>query len=106
VHFDEDNDAEIPGVDIVKLPGVDVAEDHPAPQIVVIDDLDIPTPDLPPVEVETAVRNDPKLVQDTAAPVEPAPVAQPAEPQGARRSIHPNQDTDKGIRSKHARFKI
>jgi hypothetical protein len=83
---------EIPGVDIVELPGVDVAED-PAPQIVEIDDLDMPTPDLPPVEVETAapvepapVRNDTKLVQDTAAPVETAPDAQPAEPQGARRS--------------------
>jgi hypothetical protein len=52
VHFDEDDDAEIPGVDIVELPGVDVAED-PAPQNVAIDDLDIPTPDLPPVEVES-----------------------------------------------------
>jgi hypothetical protein len=42
VDFDEDNDAEIPpGVDIVKLPGVDVAvqdlEEDPAPQIVEIE---------------------------------------------------------------------
>jgi hypothetical protein len=93
VHFDADDDDKIPGVDIVEIPGVDIVElpgvdvaENPAPQIVEIDDLDIPTPDLPPVEVEPAVRNDTKLVQDTAEPVEPAPVAQPAEPQGACRS--------------------
>jgi hypothetical protein len=108
VHFDKDDDnkipgvdivVEIPGVDTVELPGVDVTED-PAPQIVAIDDLDIATSDTPPVEVETVeqaeapaapiepatVRNDIKLVQDTAEPVEPAPVAQPAEPQASCRS--------------------
>jgi hypothetical protein len=110
VHFDEDDDAEIPGVDIVELPGVvDVAEqdlEDPAPQIVAIDYLDIPTPDLPPVEVETAVRNDPKLVQNTAAPVEPAPVAQATSGAPGGTQIHTNQDTDKGICSEHARFKI
>jgi hypothetical protein len=83
VPFDEDDDAEIPGVDIVELPGVDVTEqdlEDPAPQIVEIDDLDIPVPDPPPVEMETTIQD------DLAAPVEPAPVAQPAEPHGTRRS--------------------
>jgi hypothetical protein len=37
-------------------PGVDLAED-PAPQSVEIADLDTPTPDLPPVEVETVGRS-------------------------------------------------
>jgi hypothetical protein len=88
VDFDEDkNSAEIPpGVDIVELPGVDVAvqdlEEDPAPQTIVeIDDLDIPTTDPPPVEVETV-----EQAQALAAPVESAPVAQPAKTQGARRS--------------------
>jgi hypothetical protein len=84
-NFDEDTDAEIPGVDIVKLPGGDVAvqdlEEDPAPQIVEIDDLNIPTTDPPPVEVETV-----EQAQAPAAQVESAPVAQPAETQGARRS--------------------
>jgi hypothetical protein len=77
---DDDDDDEIPGVDIVKLPGVDVAaqdaEEKPAPQIVEIDDLDIPVPDPPPVEIEAVA----------ATPVDQTPVAQPAETQGARRS--------------------
>jgi hypothetical protein len=74
VDFDEDDDAEIPGVDIVEFPGVDMAvqdlEADPAPQIVEIDDLDIPTPDPPPVELETV-----EQAQAPAAPVESAPVA-------------------------------
>jgi hypothetical protein len=57
-------------VDIVELPGVDVAaqdaEENPTTQIVEIDDLEIPTPDPPPVEMETVA----------AAPVDQAPVAQ------------------------------
>ena len=81
VDFDEDDDAEIPGVDIVELPGVDVTVEHmeedPAPQIVEIDDLDIPAPDPPPVEVETM-----EQAQVPAAPVEPAPVAQQRRPRG------------------------
>ena len=82
-YFDDDEEAEIPGVDTVELPGVDVEDqdlEDPAPQIVEIDDLDIPVPDPPPVEVETTVQ------ADLAAPVEPAPIAQSAEPQGTRRS--------------------
>ena len=80
VDFDEDDNDDIPGVDYVELPGVDVAdvEEDTAPQIVEIDDLDIPAPDPPPVEVETV-----EQTEDQAAPVEPASVAQPA---GARRS--------------------
>jgi hypothetical protein len=62
VPFNEDNNAEIPGVDIVKLPaGVDVAEqdlEDPDPQIVEIDDLDILVPDPPPMELETTVQDD------------------------------------------------
>jgi hypothetical protein len=80
VDFDDDDGDEIPGVDIVELPGVDVAaqdaEENPTTQIVEIDDLNIPTPDTPPVEMETVA----------AAPVDQAPVAQPMETQGARRS--------------------
>jgi hypothetical protein len=82
VPFDEDDDAEIPGVDIVELPGVYVAEqdlEDPVPQIVEIDDLDIPIPDPPPVEMKTTVQD------NLTAPVEPAPVAQPAEPHGTCR---------------------
>jgi hypothetical protein len=90
VPFDEDDDAKIPGVDIVELPGVDVAKqdlEDPAPQIVEIDDLDIPVPDLPPVEMETTIQD------DLAAPVEPAPVAQPVEPHGTHRSTRVRTQT-------------
>jgi hypothetical protein len=51
-------------------------QENSTTQIVEIDDLDIPTPNPPPVEMETVA----------AAPVDQAPVAQPAETQGARRS--------------------
>jgi hypothetical protein len=74
-------------VDIVKLPGMDMAaqdvEENPAPQIIEIDDLDIPTPDPPLVQVETMA----------AAPVEPALVAQPPETQVARRSTQIRMQT-------------
>jgi hypothetical protein len=87
VDSDEDDDAEIPGVDIVELPGVDVAdvETDNAPQIVEIDDLDIPAPDPQPVAADTV-----EQAQTQAAPVEPAPVAQPA---GVRRSTRIKKQT-------------
>jgi hypothetical protein len=84
---DEADDAELPGVDQaevdnVELPGVDVeGQEDPDPQIVEIDDLDIPVPDPPPVEVETVEQAEPPAASD-----EPAPVAQPAETPGVRRS--------------------
>ena len=85
------DDADIPGVDVaaiprvdtVKLPGVDGDEEH-APDSVEIEDLDTTT-DPPIVEAET--------VEQEAAPVEPAPVAQPAEPQGAHRSTQVRTQT-------------
>ena len=66
---------EIPGVDHCRAPRSGCGRrghEDPAPQIVEIDDLDIPAPDPPPVEVETV-----EQAQTQAAPVEPAPVAQP-----------------------------
>lgn len=76
----DDDDDEIPGVDPVELPGVDmeVMPDDLAPHIVEIDDLDIPAPDPPPIQMETV-----ELEPTEAMPVAPAPVAQP---EGARRS--------------------
>jgi hypothetical protein len=90
VPFDEDDDAEILGVDMVELPGVDVAEqdlEDLAPQIVEIDDLNIRVPDPPPMEMETTVQD------DLAAPVEPAPVAQPVEHHGTCRSARVQTQT-------------
>jgi hypothetical protein len=45
-------------------------------------------------------------VEQEAAPVEPAPVAQPAEQQGASRSARMDQDKDTGIRTEHVRLMI
>jgi hypothetical protein len=64
-------------VDIVAIPGVDVVEqdlEDPAPQTVAIDDLDIPIPNPPPVQVETTTQD------DLAVPAVQARVTQPAEP--------------------------
>jgi hypothetical protein len=83
----DDDDDEIPGVDPVELPGVDVEvlhDDH-APHIVEIDDLDIPAPDPPPIQVETV-----ELEPTQAEPVAPAPVTQP---DGPRRSTRIREQT-------------
>jgi hypothetical protein len=86
VDFAEDDDDLFPGVDPVKLPGVDIADIDAAPQTVEINDLDeIPAPDPPPIKAETL---DP--VQAQAAPQEPAVVAQPT---GVRRSTQTKTQT-------------
>lgn len=60
-------------MDYVELPGVDeaVKDEHTAPQIIEIEDLDIPAPDPPPLEEMETV--------EQAAPVESVSVAQPSE---------------------------
>ena len=56
---DEADDVQLPGVDPVidddiEIPGVDMeGPENPAPQIVEIDDLDIPEAEPAPIEVET-----------------------------------------------------
>ena len=87
--FEEADDAQIPGVDAgavdhVELPGVDVEgqQDNEAPQVVEIDDLDIPEADPAPIEYEPPIEAAPvEQTEVQAEPVEPAPVAQPAETQ-------------------------
>jgi hypothetical protein len=80
---EEDDDAEMPaldpvGVNVVELPGVDVAGQ--APQTVEIDDLDIPQPD--PTLIKTVEEPTiPQMEQDG-----PTQVAQPMETTGLRRS--------------------
>ena len=56
-------------------------QEDPNPQIVEIDDLDIPAPEPPPVDVVETVEQ----AEAPAAPDEPVPVAQPAETPGGRR---------------------
>jgi hypothetical protein len=90
VDFETDDDAELPGVDPVdvdhvELPGVDAGND--TPQIVEIDDLDIQAADPAPIEWEPPVTVD-TVDEIPAEPVvpAPAPVAQPVETPGIRRS--------------------
>ena len=98
VDFDEDDeDPALPGVpedvDHVELPGVDVegqVDPEEAPQVVEIDDLDIPAIDPPHVEADAVapagVPTETIAHADVpAAPAEPAPAALPAT-QGVRRS--------------------
>lgn len=79
VDSDEADDVQFPGVDPVidddiEIPGVDVeGPENPAPQIVEIDDLDIPEADPAPIEVAVEA----ETVQEVQAPEVPAPVAQP-----------------------------
>jgi hypothetical protein len=77
VYLDEDDNSEIPGVDIVAIPGVDVVEqdlEDPAPQTVAFNDLDIPIPNPPPVQREATTQD------DLAVPAVQALVTQPVEP--------------------------
>jgi hypothetical protein len=68
----------------IEILGADVeALENPAPQIVKIDDLDIPEADSAPVEVETVEL---EIVQEVQAPEAPAPVAQPEHIPRLRRS--------------------
>jgi hypothetical protein len=81
---EDDDDAEMPvldpvGIGGVELPGVDIAGQ--APQTVEIDDLDIPQPDPPLIELVEELTV-PQMEQD-----EPTQVAQPMETTGLRRSM-------------------
>ena len=86
VHFEEEDDNKIPGVDAVELPGVDMIVDEqdkedPAPPIVEMYDLDNPNTAPPLVETD-------QVHNDLPAPEQPtnAPTAVPVESQATRRS--------------------
>jgi hypothetical protein len=78
VDSDEADNFQLPELDQVidddiEIPGVDAeGTESPSPQIVEIDDLDIPATDPTPVEVETVQ----ETVQEVLAPEPPAPVEQ------------------------------
>ena len=86
VHFDDEDDYEIPGVDAVDLPGVDLIveeqdKEDPAPPSVEMYDLDRSDDDPPLVDTNQVRNNLPAPEEPT-----PAPTAAPAEPQATRRS--------------------
>jgi len=73
-----DDDIEISRVDVE-------GPENPTPQVVEIDDLDIPKVDPASVEVETAQEETVQEVQVPEAPA-PAPVAKPKQIPGLHRS--------------------